>query len=176
MCSLFFLTEHERVRETKTNFRFFYYLRLTNNNELSTVINQSDLVDQTFVYSEDAAIQRRENNIRRTQNVLLIWLDKDIDNNSIETPNTINQLKEVINDINIFNETEECLKFINSVTDTKACMIISDSFGQDGLPHVHNLSQTESIFICCDNKEYHQQWTEDWPKNQGCIYRNSTHL
>jgi hypothetical protein len=46
-------------------------------------------------------------------------------------------------------------------------MIISGSFGQQIVPHVHKMSQVDSIFIFCSNKKYHEQWTKDWAKIKG---------
>jgi Tfp pilus assembly protein PilF len=46
-------------------------------------------------------------------------------------------------------------------------MIISGSFGQQIVPHVHKMSQVDSIFIFCSNKKYHEQWAKDWAKIKG---------
>jgi tetratricopeptide (TPR) repeat protein len=46
-------------------------------------------------------------------------------------------------------------------------MIISGSLGQHIVPRVHNMSQVDSIFIFCGNKQYHEQWTKEWSKIKG---------
>jgi tetratricopeptide (TPR) repeat protein len=51
--------------------------------------------------------------------------------------------------------------------DDKTIMIISGSLGQEVVPRVHNMSQVDSIFIFCDNKQYHERWAQDWPKIKG---------
>ena len=106
-------------------------------------------------------------NIQMVQNVLLIWLDNNIDENNEDYQNTINQLQHVVNTINTFTDGEECIEFINSMNDEKVCMIISDSLGQQIVPRIHNMSQVDSIFIFSSNKKQHEQWTKDWSKIKG---------
>jgi hypothetical protein len=48
-------------------------------------------------------------------------------------------------------------------------MIISGSLGQHIVPRVHDMSQVDSIFIFCDNTQYH----EEWPKIKG-IFKEIT--
>ena len=46
-------------------------------------------------------------------------------------------------------------------------MIVSGSLGQHTVPRVHNISQVDSIFIFCNDKEYHEQWVTEWSKIKG---------
>jgi tetratricopeptide (TPR) repeat protein len=101
------------------------------------------------------------------QNVLLIWLDNNIDENNNDCRNTITQLRRAVNTISIFTDGEECIQFIENITDGKACMIISGALGSHIVPRVHNISQVDSIFIFCGNKKYHEQWAKEWPKIKG---------
>ena len=80
---------------------------------------------------------------------------------------TVSQFRQAVNNIDIFTDGEECIQFLEEMANEKACMIISGSFGQEIVPGVHNLSQVDSIFIFCENKEYHEGWTKDWPKVKG---------
>ena len=110
---------------------------------------------------------RRRINIQQVQNVLLIWLDSNIDETNADCQNTITKLRCAVNDISTYTNGDECLEFIQTVVDNKVCMIISGSLGQHIVPHVHNMSQVDSIFIFCGNKKYHEQWVKDWPKIKG---------
>jgi tetratricopeptide (TPR) repeat protein len=101
------------------------------------------------------------------QNVLLIWLDQNIDDNSADCRNTITQLRRTVNTINTFTDGEECIHFLDNMDNEKVCMIISGSLGQHIVPRVHNMSQVDSIFIFCGNKKHHEQWTKDWSKIKG---------
>ncbi|CAF1014512.1 unnamed protein product [Adineta steineri] len=106
-------------------------------------------------------------NIQQMQNVLLIWLDNNIDESNDDCQNTITQLRRTVNDTNTFTDVDQCFEFIETVVDQKACMIISGSLGQHFVPFVHNMSQINSIFIFCDNWKLHEQWVKNWSKIKG---------
>ncbi|CAF0889357.1 unnamed protein product [Adineta steineri] len=110
---------------------------------------------------------RRHINVQRMQNVLLIWLDNNIDENNDDCQNTITQLRQAVNDTNTFTDADQCLKFIQTIIDKKVCMVISGSLGQHIVPRVYDMSQIDSIFIFCGNRKRHEQWTKDWPKIKG---------
>jgi tetratricopeptide (TPR) repeat protein len=119
---------------------------------------------QEFTLAKDATARRR---IKMVQNVLLIWLDSNIDDNDEDCRNTVNQLRRVVNTIDKFTDGEECVEFIESMIDEKACMIISGSLGEHIVPRIHDMSQVDSIFIFCGNKKRHEQWSKAWPKIKG---------
>ncbi|CAF1299682.1 unnamed protein product [Adineta steineri] len=110
---------------------------------------------------------RRRINIQQMQNVLLIWLDSSIDETNDNCQNAITRIRRAVNDINTYTDVDQCFEFIETVVDKKACMIISGSLGQHFVPFVHNMPQIDSIFIFCDNRKHHEQWTKDWPKIKG---------
>jgi tetratricopeptide (TPR) repeat protein len=138
-------------------------------NEKSIVTGKTadvEMTKQTSAHSKD--LDRRQRvNIKMVQNVLLIWLDTNIDDNNEDCRNTITQLRGVVNDINTFTDGDESIQFINTITDNKICMIISGSLGEHIVPQVHNMSQVDSIFIFCGNKKRHEQWTKEWSKIKG---------
>jgi hypothetical protein len=105
--------------------------------------------------------------VRMVQNVLLIWLDENINNKSADIRSTITKLRDSVNNISIFTDGEQCVHFLENMGNEKACIIISGSLGQQIVPRVHNMSQVDSIFIFCTNQKYHEQWVKDWPKIKG---------
>ena len=105
--------------------------------------------------------------MQMVQNVLLIWLDANIDENNSDCQNTISHLRQVINTISIFTDSEKCIDFLDDIADEKACMIISGSLGQRIISRVHDLCQVDSIFIFCANKNYHEEWAKNWSKIKG---------
>jgi tetratricopeptide (TPR) repeat protein len=113
------------------------------------------------------ANSRQGTNIQRVENAVLIWLDKNIDNNNKDCSNTVTQLRRVVNDINTYTDVDQCVEFISTITNNKVYMIISGTLGQHIVPCVHNMSQVDSIFIFCGNKEWHEQWAKEWPKIKG---------
>jgi hypothetical protein len=112
--------------------------------------------------------ERRRGNIPMVQNVLLVWLDNSIDEGNDDCQNTLAQLRRVINAVNTFTGGDECIEFItNNSNQEKVCMIISGALGQLIVPVVHDMSQVDSIFIFCGNRERHLQWAKEWPKIKG---------
>ena len=100
--------------------------------------------EQVSVHSKDT-VPRRRMNIQMVQNVLLIWLDNNIGDNSADYRNTITHLRCTVNTINTFTDGEQCIEFLKNVPDEKACMIISGSLGQHILPHVHDMFQHPAL-------------------------------
>jgi hypothetical protein len=49
----------------------------------------------------------------------------------------------------------------------KTCMIISGSLGQHIISLINDMFQVDSIFIFCDSKKLHEQWTKEWAKIKG---------
>jgi tetratricopeptide (TPR) repeat protein len=121
---------------------------------------------QTMDKTKDAGARQRPN-IRMVQNVMLIWLDSSIDKDNTDCQNTITQLRRTVNDVNTFTDGDQCIQFIHTITNNKACMIISGSLGQHIVPHVHNMSQVDSIFIFCGNEKRQEEWTKEWSKIKG---------
>ncbi|CAF1095706.1 unnamed protein product [Adineta steineri] len=115
----------------------------------------------------------RRMNMQRMQNVLLIWLDGNINENNADCSNTIKQLKRVVNNINTFTNGDQCVEFIQTINNNKVCMIVSGSLGKHIVPHVHDMSQVDTIFIFCNNQEWHKQWAKEWPKIKG-VFKDIT--
>ena len=75
-------------------------------------------------------IPLRRANIKRVQNVLLIWFDNNMEDNSANYRNTMTQLHRVVNAVNMFTDGKQCIECISSMNGHKVCMIISGSHGQ----------------------------------------------
>ncbi|CAF1423574.1 unnamed protein product [Adineta steineri] len=134
--------------------------------EKSTATNNCDGATSASTVPKTAEGRRRIN-MQRMQNVLLVWLDSNIDETNDGCQNTIRQLRQAVNNTNTFTDGDQCFEFIETVVDKKVCMIISGSLGQHNVPRMHNMSQVDSIFIFCGNKKYHEQWAKDWSKIKG---------
>ena len=124
-------------------------------NEASSRVKTPIAQSTTCPIRNDASINRR-----MIQNVLVVWLNTDIIENSIGQQKTIARLRHVVNTIETFNDGEKCIQFLENMADETICLIISGSLGQQIVPRVHNLSQVNSIFIFCD-KRIHEEWTRD---------------
>jgi len=121
---------------------------------------------QTSTSAKDSTTRRRTN-VRRVQNVALIWLDNSTDRDSEDYQNTMTQLQCVVNTIEIFTDDVQCIDFLKHVTDEKVIMIISDALCQNTLPLIHNIVQIHAIFIFYRNEKQYESWAQKWPKIRG---------
>ncbi|CAF1315399.1 unnamed protein product [Adineta steineri] len=108
---------------------------------------------------------------RMTQNYLLIWVDASIDAKNKNCQDTLNQLKNVINNINLCTQPDQCIQLLNQIDDERAFVIISSAIGQHLVPEIHDLPQLDTIYIFCDNKSKHHEWTQNWTKIKD-VYTN----
>ncbi|CAF1552962.1 unnamed protein product, partial [Adineta steineri] len=148
---------------------------MANNKSITSVQTNTEVNAERASNVSKDSVENRRINMQRIQNVLLIWLDININENNADCDNTIKQLKRVVNNINTFTDGEECIEFIQTITNNKVCMIVSGSLGKYIVRHVHDMSQVHTIFIFCNNQECHQQWTKEWPKIKG-VFTNITSI
>ena len=104
---------------------------------------------------------------RIIQNFLLIWIDAGIDQSNKDCQNTLTQLQNVVNDVNIFTQPDECIDFLTEVDDMKAFLIVAGTLGQQILPLIHDIPQLDGVYIFCSNKSSHEQWAKTWIKVKG---------
>jgi uncharacterized protein YoxC len=98
------------------------------------------------------------------QNVLLIWLDNNIDNNNEDCRNTVTELRRVVNDIHKFTDVDQCIDFLTDNYNGKVIMVISRTLCQKMMSLIHDIVQLHTIFVMASNKNIHEQWAKELPK------------
>jgi hypothetical protein len=91
------------------------------------------------------------------QDFLLIWLDTNIDESTEDCQNTLVQLRNIINDVNVFTECNETVDFLTEFDDIKAFLILTSNIGQQLIPLIHNIPQLDAIYIFYNNQSEHKQ-------------------
>jgi hypothetical protein len=124
---------------------------------MATSTNQS--MDKT----KDAGTRRRPN-IRMVQNVMLISLDKNINNKKEDCCNTVTQLRHVGITVHTFTDTDQCIDFVTDSFIEKVVLIISGALCQNIVPLVHDIDQIHYFFIFGKNKIRYEQWAKQWTK------------
>ncbi|CAF1342373.1 unnamed protein product [Adineta steineri] len=104
---------------------------------------------------------------RTAQNYLLVWVDANIDQANKDCQDTLNQLKNVVNDVNLCTEPNQCIQVLNKVDKEHAFVITSGSLGQHLVPEIHDMPQVDAIYIFCGDKSRHQGWAQNWTKIKG---------
>lgn len=137
------------------------------NESISADKSDSTAAIKTTSSPVNVVVPRRENKLPTVQSVLLIWLDKGLDENRPDYYSTLTELQRGINTINTYTDGDECIQFLKTIKQDKACMVIQGSLGQNIVPRVHDMPQVDSIFIFCQNRQYHEGWANQWPKIKG---------
>ena len=73
------------------------------NKNKSTVSKRINNEENTLLISKDY-IARQHERRQKLQNVLLIWLDRNINENTKDCQNTVHELQCVVNDVNTFTD------------------------------------------------------------------------
>lgn len=105
------------------------------------------------------------------ENVLLVWLDANIDEKKSDSQKTLKQLRAIVNDVILFKEVDPCVQFLNGVLKEKALVITSGSLGQELVQQIHSMKQVDAIFVFCGNKARHESWAAEWSKIRGVYER-----
>ena len=64
--------------------------------------------------SAAAALSRRTRKL--IQNVLLVWLDANLDESKADFKNSLERLRNVVASIITFQDVKECIKFLNEIS------------------------------------------------------------
>jgi tetratricopeptide (TPR) repeat protein len=113
--------------------------------------------------TEDLRTRARVN-MKIVQNVMLIWLDKKIDDNNEDCHKTVTQLRYVGNSVHTFTDSDQCIDFITDSYNEDVVLIISGALCQNIVPLIHDIAQLHNIFIFTKNKIRYEQWTKKWSK------------
>ena len=124
---------------------------------------KSKTVIKNATASSDVASPRQ----RIIQNVLLIWMDPEIDQSNMDCQNTLAQLQNIVNGVHIFTKRDECIDFLTEVNFMKVFLIIEGTLGQKILPLIHDIPQLDGVYIFDSKKSSPEQWAKTWVKVKG---------
>ncbi|CAF4620328.1 unnamed protein product, partial [Rotaria sp. Silwood2] len=116
---------------------------------------------QISILSKVASTQQRRLVV---QNYCLIWLDSNIDKYSNDCQNTLEQLRSVVIDINIFTDVDQCVDFLTDIDDDKVFMIVSGTLIEYIISSIHEILSLNAIYIFGDKIAIDKEWIKQWPK------------
>jgi hypothetical protein len=122
--------------------------------------------DQASTLPKGAGVRQRAD-IKMVQNVLVIWLDNNINVKSEDCSNTISQLRRVVNTVHAFNDTDQCIDFLTDICNENVFMIISGALCKNIVSLFHAVTQLHTIIICCEDQTRYEQWAKQWSKIRG---------
>ncbi|CAF1371542.1 unnamed protein product [Adineta ricciae] len=126
-------------------------------------------MEQTETNPKTTTSSRFRQHSRLTQNFVLVWLDPNLQADSIDEEHrgVVNQVEAVINAVHIFSDVNECAQFLREIKREKIFMIVSGQMGQHTIPHIHDIAKLDSIYVFCGVKSKHDKWVQEWPKIKG---------
>jgi len=129
----------------------------------NTVENSNQQIEK-----KSSILSRFRGYSRPAHNFVLIWLDVNITDASDDDHHpSINQVRSIINDVNIFNDAYQCMNYLKQIKHEKAFMIVSGSLGEQVVPHIHDIAKLESIYVFCGRPDRHEHWIKNWSKIKG---------
>ncbi|CAF3911197.1 unnamed protein product [Rotaria sp. Silwood2] len=94
-------------------------------------------------------------NIRITENFIIVWLD--LKGNELDE-SLMNQLRKMINSINVFSDTVQCLNYLSQIQHEQIFMIVSNFFDRKFFSNIEEISQINSIYVLYDKKIDYQEY------------------
>lgn len=109
---------------------------------------------KSLIVVEPDITQRRvslhPNQRRIIESFIVVWLDTQLANESIQSNADIQQslqnLRSIANELQLFSDIGPCINYINGVKREKVFFLVSGSLGEQCVPKVHSLSQI--TYIC----------------------------
>jgi tetratricopeptide (TPR) repeat protein len=106
----------------------------------------------------------REENSALFQNVLLIWVDSNIDLDNQDVQHTLTQLRSIIYSIETYSTLDDAIARIEEIQNEAIYLITSGAIGASLVPQIHHRSQVRSIFVFCEEPSHHVEWGKQWGK------------
>lgn len=91
------------------------------------------------------SVSTRPIQLRIVENFLLIWFN--VNSNGFDKEESLNQLRKLVNSIEIFSNAEECLEYLSHISSEQIFLIISNSCAKPFLTAVELISSLQSIYI-----------------------------
>ena len=98
----------------------------------------------------------------------IIWLDENV--NAIESQETEQKLRSIINYLKRFQTIQQYQQFIEQTKEKdRLILIVSGKMGQDIVPWIHHLRQVISIYVYCMNRKKHEEWALKYKKVKAVV-------
>ncbi|CAF1358511.1 unnamed protein product [Adineta steineri] len=102
---------------------------------------------------------------RMTQNYLLLWVDASIDQINEDYENTLQQIRTITGNVNVFTQRDACIDFLTDAQeDIKSFLVVKDTLFQHIVPLINDIPQLDGVYIFNDIKTVHEEWTKKWQK------------
>ena len=101
------------------------------------------------------------------QQFIIVWLDSGADELNTDDRNELTRLQQTITGINLFDDADRCVDYITEIQNQKVFFVVSCAAGQYLVPHIHELTQLDLVYVYCPHKCNHDQWIRQCTKIKG---------
>ena len=98
------------------------------------------------------------------QNFLLVWVDTNVYSATADIKNTLEKLHAIVPDVQSVDRPDKAIDLLNNTDTETSFVIISGTFAQDLVPHIHPIRNLDAIYIFCQNVTFHTEWSKKWKK------------
>ena len=132
--------------------------------EITTELNLSK---NTTALEKQKYISPRLARFRIAEQILVVWLDVNINDANKETRLSIRKLQHIVNSVKTFHDTNECIDFLTDLKNETVYMIISNDFIQWILPLINDIPQLHAIYHYDSNHTQPENWIQGSGKVKG---------
>ena len=105
---------------------------------------------------------------RMAQHFFLLWINTNIDESTADFHHSLNQLRNVINDVASFKQPDDAIDFLTDIHGMSGFLIVIDTMGEQILPLIHDILVLDTIYILTTHLyQQHEKWAEKWSKIKG---------
>jgi tetratricopeptide (TPR) repeat protein len=108
----------------------------------------------------------------------IIWLDSNIHHAEVNTKNSFDNIRNLIDSINIFINLDECIHFLDTIKNAQIFLIITASFDQQQIRLINLIEETiqiDSVYIFSSDLSKVNHWKIDCRKLKG-IFSQIDHI
>jgi tetratricopeptide (TPR) repeat protein len=118
-----------------------------------------------------------DNTATNLEDLTIVYIDTNINKNK-DCLDTIERLRIIANNVQIFDNIHNCKQYLLSITNEKVFLIVSGSLSRTLIPDVHDLVIIELIYIFCREKDEHSAWVSfiNHTKIRSNIFNDKTEL
>jgi tetratricopeptide (TPR) repeat protein len=121
--------------------------------------------EQVFLYNY-TRVQMAEKNVNNVADGLfIIWLDSNIEKTRKDQDTRALIRRMVRGRLLTFDKPNECVDHIFAKLKTQRIFfIVSNSFGPNVVPLIHDLPQIQTIYVYCRDRKYAESWSKSYKK------------
>lgn len=134
---------------------------------LKTVMEKGGSETDSMVKQEEVLTGSDRLHVKTVANLVLVWLDENMDESNAFYHNCTGQLSQVADMLKVYIDRDRSVDFLTDIQNEDICLLISEDICQQIVPLIHGFDRLQYIFIVRRNQEQCDQWIKNWSKIKG---------